>query len=150
MIVPKPNKPSNQADPLERGILCVTLRFPDLFKLLEVKMPSINYREPSIGDRLFSNFLIILSLAIIVFSGFFILKQYGLIVYLSIVILTLTLLVYWHSKTRAYKCKNCGNEFEIKFRTDLVSAHFFRQKMLTCPKCHFKDYASELIKRKTI
>lgn len=87
-------------------------------------------------------------MAIIILSGFFILDRYGLLPYLLIVAFTFALLIFWHSQTRAYRCENCGHEFEIKFWTDLISASSFRQKMLTCPACQIKDYATELVKRK--
>ena len=108
-------------------------------------MPSISYKESSLGDRLFSNILLLLALTIIVLSGLYILEQYGFLIYLLIVMLTNASLILWHSKTRGYRCKNCGHEFEINFWNDLISAHSFKQKMLRCPDFHCKGYATELV-----
>ncbi len=63
----------------------------------------------------------------------------GTIVLLVIVVIGLLLLVGWHARTFAYRCRNCGHEFAISPLTDLVSPHGPGRgggwKLLRCPKC---------------
>ena len=51
----------------------------------------------------------------------------------------LPFLVVWHARTYAYRCRNCGHEFEISPWTDLISPHGLSKeggwKYLRCPEC---------------
>jgi hypothetical protein len=52
------------------------------------------------------------------------------------------LLVGWHARTFAYRCRHCDNEFEISTLLDLVSPTRLDGwwgggwKLLRCPRCH--------------
>ena len=52
----------------------------------------------------------------------------------------LFLLVGWHARTFAYRCRNCGNEFAISTLKDFISPHAWwfdgGWKLLRCPRCH--------------
>jgi hypothetical protein len=64
----------------------------------------------------------------------------GTIVLLVIVVIGLLLLVGWHARTFAYRCRNCGSEFAIPILMDLVSPHGPGRgggwKFLRCPRCN--------------
>jgi DNA-directed RNA polymerase subunit RPC12/RpoP len=64
------------------------------------------------------------------------------------ILILLTVIIFLHSKNSAYICKNCSHEFEISFWQDLLTAHVPGKKMLKCPECSYRDYATELIKTK--
>lgn len=113
-------------------------------------MSSVTFAEPTRKDQIITYVLQMTVLAILVLSGFFVLEQFGFILWLVIIIISISLLVLWHSSTRGYRCSNCGHEFEITFWQDLPSVHYFHQsKMLKCPKCNFRDYATELVKKRS-
>lgn len=63
----------------------------------------------------------------------------GILVFASIFLGGLILLVYWHAHTFIYRCRCCGNEFEISTFKDLISPHGLQRqdgwKFLCCPKC---------------
>ena len=106
------------------------------------------YKEPSVRYRVLTTLALISFILFVILGSFFIRPLIGRIpFYLSIFIL-LALLIFLHSKHTAYLCKNCDHEFKISFWRDLISANSPGKKMLTCPKCLYKDYASELVKSK--
>ena len=86
-------------------------------------MPSFSYSEPTFKDSILSILLVLITITIIVFSGFFILERYGFFIWLIIVGSSLALLVKWHSSSRGFKCKHCGHEFSITFWQDLPTAN---------------------------
>lgn len=61
----------------------------------------------------------------------------------GIFILGLFLLVRWHNNSFAYRCANCGHEFEISILKNFISPHgpgFSNSgirgwKLLRCPEC---------------
>jgi DNA-directed RNA polymerase subunit RPC12/RpoP len=63
----------------------------------------------------------------------------GTIVLLVALVIGLLLLVGWHARAFAYRCRNCGHEFAISLLTDLVSPHGPGRgggwKFLRCPRC---------------
>ncbi len=76
----------------------------------------------------------------------------GAIVWFAIVGLVLALLVSWHTRTYAYRCKGCGEEFEISPVANFVSPQGFSKdggwKYLKCPRCHKHERATVLKKSK--
>ncbi len=92
---------------------------------------------------------VLLTLVVIVFSGFYVLEDYGVIWSVLIMIAAIFLMVKWHSSTRGYLCANCGHEFTITFWQDLPTASsiLFMKKMLKCPSCAYKGYANEVVKK---
>jgi hypothetical protein len=61
------------------------------------------------------------------------------IVILVVVVIGLLALVGWHARTFAYRCRSCGNEFDIPMLMDFISPHGPGRgggwKLLRCPKC---------------
>jgi hypothetical protein len=59
--------------------------------------------------------------------------------WLMAVVVGLFLLVRWHTRAFGYRCRNCGNEFEISMLMDFVSPQGLGRgggwKCLRCPKC---------------
>ena len=48
------------------------------------------------------------------------------------------LLIRWYARNTAYRCRNCGHEFEISILTDAISLHGSGGggwKYLRCPRC---------------
>ena len=86
---------------------------------------------------------VVLFVAIITVTAFVLTSIYwpsGFIFWLIIVFVGVVLLVNWHAKTFKYKCKECGNEFEVSALKDFISPHGVNRngsgwKYLKCPKC---------------
>ena len=112
-------------------------------------MPDVIYRNSNVKDKIISFVFVVMTIAIIIFSSFFIRPVYGLIVHLIIVIFTIFLLILWHSRKTAYLCQHCDQEFEISFWRDLRSPSLFSKKLLKCPNCGFKDWQTELVKNRS-
>lgn len=76
----------------------------------------------------------------------------GFVVWLVLVVGSLSLLVGWHARTFAYRCRNCGHEFEISPWTDLISPHGPSKeggwKYLRCPKCRQRTRATVITKER--
>jgi DNA-directed RNA polymerase subunit RPC12/RpoP len=55
------------------------------------------------------------------------------------------LLVWWHTKTFAYRCRHCGHEFEISLLVNFISPHGIDTKggwkYLKCPACRRRTRA---------
>src|SRR5674476_1098362 len=49
----------------------------------------------------------------------------GAIIWFALIGVVLTILVSWHTKMYAYKCKQCGEQFEISPLTNFVSPQGF-------------------------
>jgi len=112
-------------------------------------MSSTEFVEPTKKDKFLSILILFLTLAIIIFSGFYIPEQYGFLLWIVIVLTSIFLFLLWHSSTRGFICKSCEHEFSISFWKDLwtASSILFMKKYLTFPKCNHKDYATEVIKK---
>ncbi|HYC19293.1 MAG TPA: hypothetical protein VEF35_01570 [Candidatus Bathyarchaeia archaeon] len=63
----------------------------------------------------------------------------GAILWFVLIAVVLVALVSWHTKTYAYRCKKCGEEFEISRVTNFVSPQGVGKdgawKYLRCPRC---------------
>ena len=111
-------------------------------------MSSYIYKEPSLSYRVLTSLIIISFILLTIFGSFFLAPVIGYFPFYFAIFLLLALLIFFHSKNTAYICKNCNHEFEISFWQDLTSAHTPGKKMLKCPECSYKDYATELVKTK--
>ncbi len=93
--------------------------------------------------------LIIITAAIFLFA---INRVIGALVWFVVVGVVLALLVSWHTRTYAYRCKECGEEFEISPVTNFVSPQGFDKhggwKYLKCPRCQKHERAVVLKKSK--
>jgi amino acid permease len=76
----------------------------------------------------------------------------GGILWLILLYVVLAALVSWHTKTYAYCCKQCGEEFEISRVTNFVSPQGLGKngawKHLKCPRCGKFERAEVLRKVK--
>jgi DNA-directed RNA polymerase subunit RPC12/RpoP len=106
------------------------------------------YKEPSLGYKVLTTLVIISFILFIILGSFFLAPVIGYIPFYVTIFILLALLIFLHSNNTAYICKNCNHEFEISFWQDLTSAHVPGKKMLKCPDCSYKDYATELVKTK--
>lgn len=89
-------------------------------------------------------FIVILVLVVIGSTIFLKYENFiGLALFLTITVVSLVLLVSWHSKTTAYICKKCNEKFVIGFLTDLLSPHTINKKYLKCPHCRKRTWAKE-------
>jgi len=74
----------------------------------------------------------------------------GAILWFALIAVVLGLLVSWHTKTYAYRCKKCGEEFEISLVTNFVSPQGVGKdgawKYLRCPRCD-KHECAEVLKK---
>ncbi|MGZ4926497.1 MAG: hypothetical protein ACXV4B_08615 [Halobacteriota archaeon] len=74
----------------------------------------------------------------------------GAILLLVLAGAVLAVLVTWHTKTYAYRCNNCGEEFEISAATNFLSPQGIGTKggwkYLKCPRCNTRERA-EVIKK---
>lgn len=63
----------------------------------------------------------------------------GFVAWIALVVGSLLLLVSWHACAFAYRCRDCGHEFQISLWTDLLGPHGLSKgegwKYLRCPKC---------------
>jgi DNA-directed RNA polymerase subunit RPC12/RpoP len=86
--------------------------------------------------------LLIMTAAIFLFA---INRVIGVILWLALIGVVLAILVNWHTKMYAYKCKRCGEEFEISPLTNFVSPQGFGKngawKYLKCPRCDQHEHA---------
>ena len=111
-------------------------------------MSNYIYQEPTLKYRVLTVSIIILLSILISLGSFFIAPQVGYILFFLIIIGLIALLIFLHVKKTAYRCGSCGHEFEITFWKDLITAHSPGKKLLTCPQCSHKDYATEVVKSK--
>jgi len=109
------------------------------------------YRKPTRADWK-RTALYLAGYIIVISSGAFLLLpkgSVGALLWAVIVIGGLFLLVRWHVKSTAYRCTNCGREFEISLFTDLISPHGIGNggwKYLKCPQCGRRMRAVVLVK----
>lgn len=111
-------------------------------------MANYIFKEPSMRYRVLTSLLLISFILIIILGSFFLAPMMGYVPFYILIFMLLFLLVFFHSKNTAYICKNCDHEFEISFWQDLISMHTPGKKLLKCPECSYKDYATELVKTK--
>jgi DNA-directed RNA polymerase subunit RPC12/RpoP len=91
--------------------------------------------------------LLIVTAAIFLFA---INRVIGAILWFILVGVVLTFLVRWHTKTYAYRCTQCGEQFEISPVTNFVSPQGVGKegawKYLKCPRCN-KHEPAEVLKK---
>ena len=76
----------------------------------------------------------------------------GAILWFAFIAVVLAFLVSWHTRQYAYRCKQCGEEFEISRLTNFVSPQGITKdgawKYLRCPRCDRHERAEVLKKVK--
>jgi DNA-directed RNA polymerase subunit RPC12/RpoP len=93
--------------------------------------------------------LLIVTAAIFLFA---INRVIGVILWFILIGVVLAALVSWHTKTYAYQCKQCGEQFEISPVTNFISPQGVGKdgawKYLKCPHCNKQERAEVLKKVK--
>jgi DNA-directed RNA polymerase subunit RPC12/RpoP len=65
----------------------------------------------------------------------------SLTIYLALILVALTRLVWNHARDTVYICRACGDQFTITPWQDLFSPNTLTQKLLRCPRCQQKTWA---------
>ena len=92
-------------------------------------------------------------LTVISVTAFLFLLEYWYL-WLVIVFGGMILIINWHTRSYAYRCRNCGNEFEISFLANLIAPHGLDKEgawsWLKCSNCHGRHKATviKIIKSK--
>jgi DNA-directed RNA polymerase subunit RPC12/RpoP len=103
------------------------------------------YRNPLLKDRVVTGFVLVVFTAALAIGAF----RFGNTHPAGFALLACVMLlglVGWHAASSAYRCAECGTEFEISTLRDLVSPHSPTSKYLRCPRCGKRDWASALKK----
>ena len=103
-----------------------------------MKIPGRRYENPSHKDWIIGLCVIIAYITLISITAFWLIPN-NWFIWLLIVISGLLLIVNWHTKNYAFRCRNCGHEFEISFLTNFFSFHGIDREgawhYLKCPGC---------------
>lgn len=109
------------------------------------------YRETKKEDWTKTIINVLIFSAVIIIGAILLLPVYWP-VWFIVVIGGLFLLVRWHTKNFAYRCSECGHEFEISAFTNFISLQTLGKgggwKYLKCPKCQKRAKAAVLKKIK--
>jgi hypothetical protein len=110
-----------------------------------MKSSDHSYQNPKKGDWVRGLLVIALYIFAISISAFYLLIEYWYL-WLMIVSGGLILMVNWHTRSYAYRCRNCGSEFEISFLTNLVAPHGIDKdggwSWLKCSQCNSRHKAT--------
>jgi hypothetical protein len=103
------------------------------------------YQEPNKEDWVKGILAIVLYVLVISVSAFLLLVEYWYL-WLLIVFGGLAIIVNWHTKSYAYRCRNCESEFKISFLANLTAPHGIDKgggwSWLKCPKCRGRHRAT--------
>lgn len=107
------------------------------------------YRNIQKRDWIITIALLVLFVSLLVAGGIWVAPQY-FILFLALGAICITLLVLWHNHTFAYRCSNCGSEFEITALINFISPHGIDKqggwKYLMCPTCKIRNRARVIAK----
>jgi len=113
----------------------------------------MQYEEVKGSDWVRTALYIAIGILVIVAGAIFLYdlnRVIGVILLLVLAGAVLAVLVTWHTKTYAYRCQNCGEEFEISAGTNFLSPQGVGKsggwKYLKCPRCNKRERA-EVIKK---
>jgi hypothetical protein len=106
------------------------------------------YREITRKDWLETIVYLALWLALVGLGAIFLLPAYWYI-WLTLIVVGLFWLVYWHARNFAYRCSHCEHVFEISPWRDFISPNGLSLKgegwkYLKCPHCQTRSRATEL------
>lgn len=88
----------------------------------------------------------IVSYCLFLILGYLIVSPIGGIIsaiFITLAIVLLLALVYWHKEVNAYICPKCNNKFDIGFLHDLISPNGLKGKYLKCPECNTWGWCNE-------
>ncbi len=89
-------------------------------------------------------------------AGAFLLLPESWLAWGVLLVVASAVLMLWHTRTFAYRCARCGEEFEISLLTNVISPHGISRdengswrgyKYLKCPNCNQRSKATSLAKR---
>jgi len=104
-----------------------------------------SYRDPEKKDWINGLLSIVLYLVVISATAFLLLMDYWYL-WLIIVFGGLVIIVNWHTQSYAYRCRNCGGEFEISFLINLIAPHGIDAQggwsWIKCPTCKRRHRAT--------
>ncbi len=113
----------------------------------------MHYEDVKTSDWIRTALYIAIGVLIIVAGAVLLLdvsRVVGGVLLLVLAGVVLATLVMWHTRTFAYRCTKCGEEFSISPLKDFVSPQGIGTKggwkYLTCPRCHTRERA-EVIKK---
>jgi len=96
------------------------------------------YENPTLKDWIIGIGLIVIFLGVIGIGAFLLIPDHW-IWWLSLVLVGTLLLTLNQNKNYAYRCRECGHEFEIRFITNLISPHGVDKEgswlWVKCPSC---------------
>lgn len=96
-------------------------------------------REPDFSDRLRYGAMIAAVIAPVVIV--LVVAPDQPLYALPVVFAPLFLLILYHARNTAYRCKHCGHEFAVPVWRDAFSPHMFETKYLRCPVCGKRSWA---------
>jgi DNA-directed RNA polymerase subunit RPC12/RpoP len=109
------------------------------------------YREVTKRDWWKVGGYILLTFVLIVVSATILIRMnwpVGFVVWISVFVSgSLFLLVRWHANSTAYRCPECGYEFEISAFTDFASLQIPNKKYLKCSQCEKRNWMTVLMKK---
>ena len=112
-----------------------------------------SYQNPQKQDWVKGILSLVIYVAVIGVSAFWLLPDYWYL-WLTLVLGGMLLIVNWHTRSYAYRCRNCGHEFEISFLANLVAPHGLDQEgawsWLKCPQCLGRHKATVIKIIKTV
>ena len=111
----------------------------------------MDYRKPTRSDWRRTAVCLGIYVAAIGAGAFFLMPTgpAGALAWAVLVIGGAFVLVRWDAKSTAYRCRNCGHEFEISILTDAISPHGpggGGWKYLRCPRCGKRTRTEILLK----
>jgi len=97
----------------------------------------MEYRKPDKADRAGTAIYVAVYTAAIGVGAFLLMPggAVGALAWAVIVVGGAFLLIRWHARNTAYRCRNCGHEFEISIFTDAISPHGAGGGGWTCLRC---------------
>ena len=103
-----------------------------------MKIPGSRYENPSRKDWILGFSVIVVYVTLIGVTAVWLFPDFWYI-WLIIVISGTLLIVNWHTKSYAFRCRACDHEFEISFLTNFFSPHGIDREgawhYLKCPGC---------------
>ncbi len=118
-----------------------------------VETTEAQYEEVKASDWIRTALYVAIGVLVIVAGAMLLLdisRIVGGILLLVLAVVVLATLVIWHTKTFAYRCTKCGEEFSISPVKDFLSPQGVGTKggwkYLKCPRCQTRERA-EVIKK---
>ena len=103
-----------------------------------MKSPAGKYQEPTRKDWVTGIASLVIFVLVITISALLLFTDYWFL-WPVLVLGGIVILVRWHTKQYACRCRNCEAEFEISFFTNLLAPHGVDKEgswqWVRCPNC---------------